>query len=271
MHVIILGLDPAEHAPPDRPLYTYPDINDEPLVGTCKIITPYLVDGSRLQNPRRVVKKAGRPINGLPRLKIGSKPIDGGHYIFNSEQRDLFLDQEPGAKPYLKPYIGALEYLQGGERWILALQDARPSDLRGLPLVRDRIAAVRDERLASKSKPTLQLAETPTLWHVNVIPQAPFLVVPKVSSERRHYVPCGWIEPPFIPSDLLFVLIDATLADFAIISSAMHMAWMRTVAGRLESRYRYSDGVVYNTFPLPPGFGALRVCAWSRPVRVRAA
>ena len=261
VHVIILGLDPTEHAPANRPLYTYPDINGEPLVGTCKIITPYLLDGTRLKDPHRLVKSESRPINGMPRLRIGSKPIDGGHYIFDSEEMALFLDQEPGAEPYLRPYIGAREYLQGGERWILALQDAHPSDLRRLPLIRERIAVVRNERLASNSKPTQQLAEAPTLWHVNVIPQAPFLVVPKVSSERRHYVPCGWIEPPFVPSDLLFVLIDATLADFAIVSSAMHMAWMRTVAGRHESRYRYSAGVVYNPFPLPEGFSEIRSAA----------
>ena len=254
VHVIILGLDPTEHAPTDRPLYTYPDINAEPLIAATKAITPYLLDGSRLKNPRRVVKEEGRPINGLRRLRIGSKPIDGGHYIFSGQERAEFLDQEPSAEPYLRPYIGAREYLQGGDRWILSLQDIHPSDLRRLPLVRERVAAVRAARLASKSKPTQQLAETPTLWHVNILPHAPFLVIPKVSSERRPYVPCGWIEPPVVPSDLLFVLTDATLADFAIISSAMHMAWMRTVAGRLESRYRYSAGVVYNTFPVPQGF-----------------
>lgn len=258
VHVVILGLDPAEHAPANRPLYAYTDINGEPLVGICRAITPYLLDGTRLKSPHQLVKSESRPINGMPRLRIGSKPIDGGHYIFDCDEMASLLIQEPGAEMYLRPYIGAREYLQGGERWILALQDADPSELRRLPLIRERIAVVRSERLASKSKPTQQLAETPTLWHVNVIPRAPFLVVPKVSSERRHYVPCGWIEPPFVPSDLLFVLIDATLADFAIVSSAMHMAWMRTVAGRHESRYRYSAGVVYNTFPLPEGFGEAR-------------
>jgi len=261
VHVVILGLDPAEHVPTDRPLYTYADINGEPLVATRKAITPYLLDGTRLENPHRLVKSESRPINGMPRLKIGSKPIDGGRYIFDREGRDLLLDHEPGAEMYLRPYIGAREYLQGGERWILVLQGADPSDLRRLPLIRERIAAVRDARLASNSKPTQQLAETPTLWHVNVIPQAPFLVVPKVSSERRQYVPCGWIEPPFVPSDLLFVLEDATLSDFAIVSSAMHMAWMRTVTGRHESRYRYSAGVVYSTFPLPAGFGETSTAA----------
>ncbi|MDE0392907.1 MAG: lactate dehydrogenase, partial [Rhodospirillales bacterium] len=113
-------------------------------------------------------------------------------------------------------------------------------------------AAVRAYREGRTSAPTRKLAATPTLYHVNVIPTAPFLVVPKVSSERREYVPVGWLEPPTIPSDLVFVLQDATLADFALLTSAMHMAWLRHIGGRLESRYRYSIGLVYNTFPLPP-------------------
>ena len=254
VHVIILGLDPTEHAPADRPLYTYPDINAEPLAGTCKAITPYLLDGTRLTDPHLLVKEEGRPINGLSRLRIGSKPIDGGHYIFSSEQRDEFLDEEPGAERFMRPYIGAREYLHGGDRWILTLHEASPKDLSALPLVRQRIAAVRDYRGSSTSKPTQQLAETPRLWHVNVIPNEPYLVLPEVSSERRDYVPIGWLEPPMIPSNLLKVLTDASLAEFGLLSSTMHMVWMRTVAGRLESRYRYSVGIVYNAFPLPQGF-----------------
>ena len=192
------------------------------------------------------------PLNGMGKLIIGSKPIDGGHYIFNAEEQAAFLETEPDATPFLRPFVGAREYLQGGERWILALHDAAPDVLARLPRVRERIAAVRAYRQASKSAPTVKLAETPTLYHVNVVPTAPFLIVPKVSSDRREYVPIGWLEPPTIPSDLVFVLQKTTLADFALLTSAMHMAWMRQIGGRLESRYRYSIGLVYNTFPMPP-------------------
>ena len=122
-----------------------------------------------------------------------------------------------------------------------------------LSQVKERVAAVRRYREASKSKPTQKLAKTPTLYHVNVLPVVPFLVIPKVSSERREYVPTGWMEPPTIPSDLVFVLQNATLVDFALLTSAMHMAWLRHVGGRLKSDYRYSIGLVYNTFPTPPG------------------
>jgi hypothetical protein len=121
-----------------------------------------------------------------------------------------------------------------------------------MPMVRQRISRVREMRAASRSASTQALAQTPTLYHVNVVPDGPFLVLPKVSSERRDIVPIGWLEPPTLPSDLVFVAQDATLSDFALLTSVMHMAWLRHIGGRLESRYRYSIGLVYNTFPLPP-------------------
>ena len=154
----------------------------------------------------------------------------------------------------MRPYVGAHEFLRGGQCWILDLHDASPSALSRLPLVRRRIAAVREFRRSSKRKSTLRLADTPTLWQVNVLPTAPFLVIPQVSSERREYIPIGWLEPPVIPSDKLRLLLDPSLAEFALLTSAMHMAWMRAVTGRMKSDYMYSVGVVYNTFPTPPGF-----------------
>ena len=254
VHVVIIGLGTAEHAPQDKRLFAYEDLNGEPLESRHVVITPYLFDGGALANPHLVVREEGRPINGLSQLIIGSKPIDGGLYIFDAEERFAFLDAEPNAAPFLRPFIGAREYLQGGERWILALHDLSPGTLARLPLVRKRIAAVRTYRRASKSKPTRQLAETPTLYHVNVLPTDPFLVLPEVSSERREYIPVGWLKPPVIPSNKLRLLPDATLTDFALLTSAMHMAWMRAVTGRMKSDYMYSVGVVYNTFPTPPGF-----------------
>ena len=252
VHVVILGLDQREAVRPERRLFSYPDINGEPEESRHTLLSPYLFDAGGLSDPHLVVREESAPINGMGRLIIGSKPIDGGSYIFNAEERTAFLDVEPEAAPWLRPFIGAREYLQGGERWILALQDAPPDALARLPRVRERIATVRAYREASKSAPTRKLATTPTLYHVNVMPAAPFLVIPKVSSERREYVPVGWLEPPTVPSDLVFVLQHATLANFALLTSAMHMGWLRHFGGRLESRYRYSIGLVYNTFPMPP-------------------
>ena len=252
VHVVILGLHHRQRPWPEKRLFSYTDINGEPEESRHAALSPYLFDAGGLSDPHLVVREESAPINGMGRLIIGSKPIDAGNYIFTAEERAQFLDAEPDAEPFFRPFIGAREYLQGGERWILALQEASPAVLAHLPRVRERIAAVRAYRQASKSAPTRKLAETPTLYHVNVIPTAPFLVIPEVSSERREYAPIGWLEPPVIPSNKLRLLANAKLTDFALLTSAMHMAWTRCIGGRLESRYQYSVGVNYNTFPLPP-------------------
>ena len=235
VHVVIIGLDAADHAPRDRRLFAYEDINGEPLEGRHAAITPYLLDGGALTEPHLVVRKEGRPINGMGRLVSGTQPIDDGFYTFDAEERASFLDAEPAAAPFLRPYVDARGYLQGGERWILALQKASPTTLKQLPLVLDRMASVRRYRSQSRRKSTLGIADYPTRYNVEVLPETSFLAVPKVSSERREYVPIGWLEPPTIPSDLIFVLQDATLADFALLTSAMHMAWLRHIGGRLKS------------------------------------
>lgn len=253
VHVVIIGLDLQEHVRTKKRLFSYPNIQGEPLESNHSMLSPYLFDASGLTNPHIIAREESHPINGLrKKMTIGSKPIDGGYYIFNEKERNEFLETEPGASPLMQPFVGAREFLQGKKRWILALHDAPPNVLVKLPNVRKRIAAVRAYREASKSKPTQKIATTPTLYHVNVIPEAPFLAIPRVSSERREYMPIGWVEPPAIPSDAVLVIENATLSDFALLTSAMHMAWMRAVAGRLKSDYRYSVGVVYNTFPVPP-------------------
>ena len=252
VHVVILGLDRRKAARAEKRLFSYPDINGDPEESRHATLSPYLFDAGGLSDPHLVVREESAPINGMGRLIIGSKPIDGGKYIFDAVERGAFLEAEPEAAPWLRPFIGAREWLQGGERWILALHDTPPQVLARLPLVRERIAAVRAYREHSRSAPTRKLATTPTLYHVNVIPDAPFLVIPEVSSERREYAPIGWLEPPVIPSNKLRLLANATLKEFALLTSAMHMAWTRYIGGRLKSDYQYSVGVNYNTFPLPP-------------------
>ena len=167
-----------------------------------------------------------------------------------------FIEVEPNAEKFFRPFIGAREHINGLSRWILFLEEATPTELRSMPLVIERIRRVREMRLASKKAATVKLADRPTQLEGRSIPTAPFLVVPEVSSERREYVPIGWLEPPVIPSNLVRVLENATLADFALLTSAMHIAWLRHVGGRLKSDYRYSIGLVYNTFPLPPAFSS---------------
>ena len=193
-----------------------------------------------------------------PTMRMGSKIVDGGHYIFDANERAAFLQTEPGAAELLVPLIGSKEYIQGGARWILDLQDVSPHTLRQLSHVRDRISRVRVFREGSKKAKTRELAETPLQFEVNTRPNGRFLIVPKVSSERRSYVPIGWNEQKAIPSDLVQIVEDAELWHFAILTSAMHMAWLRHIGGRLKSDYRYSIGLVYNTFPWPDATPAQR-------------
>ncbi len=251
VHVVIIGLNAADHAPRDRRLFSYEDINGEPLEGRHAAITPYLFDGGALANPHLVVHEEAHALNGMSRLYTGSQPIDGGHYILDDDGRDALLEECPAAAPYVRPFVGSQEYLNGRSRWLLWLGEAPPELLRNAPALRERVAAVRELRRRSKRTSTRALADTPTLFQINLIPTGPFLVVPEVSSERREYVPIGWLEPPIVPSNLVRVLEGATKPIFALLTSAMHMAWLRHIGGRLESRYRYSIGLVYNTFPLP--------------------
>ena len=252
VHVVILGLDRRKAARAEKRLFSYPDINGDAEESSHAALSPYLFDASGLSDPHLVVRKESAPINEMSRLISGSQPIDDGEYIFGANKRAELLEAEPDAGLFLRPYVGAREYLQGGERWILALQKASPSTLKSLPHVRERMAAVRSFRAKSKRKSTLAIADFPTRYNVEVIPTSPFLVIPENSSERREYAPIGWLEPPTIPSNLVRILNNATLADFALLASAMHMAWLRHIGGRIKSDYRYSIGIVYNTFPMPP-------------------
>jgi hypothetical protein len=195
---------------------------------------------------------------------IGSKPIDGGYLIFDDIERASFLEGEPAAAKFMHPFIGGVEYLQGRGRWILALQKASPNELRSMPSVIERLKAIREYRRGerpprkkadSEPKPTgisaRALADTPTQFHVTVIPDAPFLAIPENSSETREYLPIGWLKPPIIPSNKLRFIKDADLWHFGILTSRVHMAWLRNVGGRIKSDFQYSIGIVYNTFPWP--------------------
>ena len=157
VHVVIIGLAKRGAAAREKRLFSYDTPTGEPHESLHTALSPYLFDASGLTDSRIVVKEEHRQINGLPMLIIGSKPIDGGHYIFKAEERAAFLQEEPDAEPYLRPFVGSREFLQGGERWILRLADVEPQVLRTLPKVRGRIAAVRAYRLTSRSRPTRHL------------------------------------------------------------------------------------------------------------------
>jgi len=251
VHVVIIGLTRREDEPPVKRLFSYSDIHGDPTESAHQALTPYLFDAGSVVDRHLVVVETRRPLCSAPQLLTGCQPIDDGQYIFDAGERAEFLAQEPNARRYLHPFVGSEEFINGGERWILILDGEPPGELRRMPAVMQRISAVRRFRSHSRRRSTLQLADTPTRFQVTVIPAAPFLVIPEVSSERRDYVPIGWLRPPTVPSNLVRVLLDADLWHFGVLTSAMHMAWLRHIGGRLESRYRYSIGIVYNTFPWP--------------------
>lgn len=264
VHCVILGLaHRAALLNAKKRLFSYPSIRGAPIETQHDWLSPYLVPVREAQR-HLVVKEEARPINGAKKVIIGSKPIDGGYLILSAEERTDLLAREPAAAPLIRPFIGAEEYLNGGMRWIIAAQSASPALLTQLPLVRARLAKVaayrrgeipaKGKKEDAKKEPGISssaLAKTPAAFHVAVLPDAPFLCLPEVSSERREYIPIGWLEPPTVPSNKLRILPDATLYEFGILTSAMHMAWSRHIGGRLKSDFQYGIGLNYNTFPWP--------------------
>ena len=251
VHVVILGLSHRSNERTEKRLFSYDDINGDPDETQHTEISAYLFGAETVNNRHLVVEERSQPLCDVPRLIIGSKPIDGGNYIFTEEERTEFLKSEPGAVALLRPFFGANDYISGKRRWILALHDASPNLLIDLPSVRQRISNVREYRAASSSRPTQKLAETPTIYHVNVLPESPYIIIPRHSSERRDYIPIGFASPPIIPGDSALVLLDADVLTFGILTSRMHMSWLKYIGGRIKSDPRYSAGLVYNTFPWP--------------------
>ncbi len=252
VHVIVIGLEPRLHARKTKRLFSYPDIKGDPIETRCKAISPYLFDASTLANPHIIVRDSTHPISPRPKMSNGPKSTDGGHYIFRGKERDEFLALEPQAAKYLRPYIGAAEFIQGKKRWILYLADIAPAELKAMPHVLERVQRVKAFRAASKKPATQKLAEYPTLLEGKAIPDQPFLLAPRVSSERREYAPIDYAIPPTIPSDAAMYMENSGLGFLSLYISTMHMAWLRICGGRLKSDYRYSVGLVYNTFPMPP-------------------
>ncbi|MDD2925041.1 DNA methyltransferase [Rhodoferax sp.] len=244
VHCVIIGFGLQDL--PGKVIFEYDDIRGEPHAVQAANINPYLVDAPDVVLPRR-----SSPICAVPDIGIGNKPIDDGNYLFSTEKRDAFIAAEPASAKWFRRWLGADEFLNGYERWCLWLGDCPPAELRAMPEAMKRVQAVKNFRLASKSAPTQKLAQTPTRFHVENIPSAPYLVLPEVSSERRPFIPFGFECPDTLCSNLVKLAPDATLYHFGILSSTMHNAWVRTTCGRLKSDYRYSKDIVYNNFPWP--------------------
>ena len=184
-------------------------------------------------------------------MQYGSKPVDGGHLILTTEEKVDLLRTEPKAKKYIRRFLGADEFLYNVDRWCLWLKDISPAEIKSMPVVLQRVEEVKKMRLASAKLPTREMAAYPTLFAEDRQPAKDYIIVPEVSSERRNYLPIGFVSKDVISSNLNYNIPKATLYVFGVISSCMHIAWVRYVAGRLESRYRYSSQLVYNNFPWP--------------------
>jgi hypothetical protein len=264
VHCVIIGLAKRSMAPNDRRLFSYTSYNSEPSETLHRALSPYLFDASRLNNPHLVVARQRHPNSEMPHIRVGSKPVDGGYFIMDDAERVAFIGVEPAAEPLIRPYVGSNEHINGGSRWIMCLSGVAPNELRAMPKVRETVERVRLYRLGrlparkdangENNKPSalsLQLAKTPTDYHITVLPDRPFMVIPEVSSERRPYLPIAWLEPPIVPSNKLLVALDVELYHFALITSRMHMAWTSYVGGRMKSDFQYSSGINYNPFPWP--------------------
>ena len=243
VHVVMIGF--AQSFNGTKRIYEEAD--GVTTVTAAKNISPYLIEGSDT-----AILNRSTPLCGVPAIGIGNKPIDGGNYLFTPEEKTAFLAAEPAAAPYFRRWLGSEEFINGIERWCLLLKDCPPDQLRRMPEAVKRVEAVRKVRQESKSLPTKKLAATPTRFHVENFPTTPFLVIPEVSSERRQYIPMAFMSPEeAVCSNKVRLLPSATLYHFGVLTSAMHMDWMRHVTGRLKSDYQYSVKLVYNNFPWP--------------------
>ena len=209
-------------------------------------ISPYLIDA-----PTIFIENNTTPICNVPVMCKGSQPTDGGNLILTSDEKVALLSKSPATANFIRPFVGAEEYINKKERYCLWLANANPSVIRQCADIMNRVEAVRQSRLASPKAATRKWADYPMLFTENRQPETQYILVPSVSSEKRDYVPMGFVAPEVIASNLVLLIPKASHYDFGILESSVHMAWMRAVCGRLKSDYRYSAKIVYNNFPWP--------------------
>ena len=242
VHVVIIGF--ANFDINEKRIFEYENIKAEPHEIKVKNINPYLVEGKDTFLPTRK-----KPINNVPEMLYGNKLVDGGFYLFTDEEKRIFIQRETNAQKYFKPILSGEEFINGKNRWVLYLNDAKPEDLKAMPTVLERISEVKKYREASTKKQTKETALTPTLFAEPRQPDSAFLLIPRTSSENRRYIPFGFFSKDFIVNDSCIALPNATNYHFGIMSSVMHVTWVKYVCGRLKSDFRYSNTLVYNNFP----------------------
>ena len=244
VHCVVIGFGLRPSAA--RTVFEYETVDGEPHALIAANINPYLVDAPDVLLPSR-----RSPICNVPVIVFGSMANDGGHLLLDDTEREALLEAEPHAEPWVRRFLGADEFINGLSRWCLWLVDCPPAALRSMPIVKARVQAVRHHREASARAATQALAATPSLFGEIRQPRGRYLLVPRHSSERRDIIPIGFLDPAVIVGDANLCVPDATVYHFGVMTSRMHMAWVKYVCGRIKSDYRYTNQIVYNNFPWP--------------------
>ncbi len=243
VHCVIIGF--ATWDAPSKTVFEYDRVNGDPHAVIAANINPYLVDA-----PTVLLSKRSTPLRNVSPMKYGSKPVDGGHFLFNKDEATEFLEREPQAKQLMRQFMGADELLYSIERYCLWLKNATPQQLR-LPSIKTRIEAVKRFRLASVKVATQKDAAFPSLFTEDRQPTSQYLALPEVSGEQRDYFPIAYLPEGVVASNKLYTIADATLYEFGILSSSMHFSWMSHTSGRLKSDFQYSASLTYNNYPWP--------------------
>ena len=246
VHCVIIGFSAFDRK--NKVIYEGSQVNQ------AQNINPYLVDG-----PNIIVTSRNKPLCNVTKMVYGNKPADGGNLIIEDEDYKEFIKKDPNAQKFIRPLLGAAEYLHNKNRWCLWLEGVSPAELKKCPLVMERITKCKESRENSKAAGIRKFAATPTLFAQRTQPMgADYILIPRVSSERRRYIPMGFLDSSVIVTDAVQIVPNATIYEFGVLTSNLHMAWMRAVAGRLKSDYRYSKDIVYNNFPWPEPTDAQR-------------
>jgi hypothetical protein len=245
VHCVIVGFGPEDQTV--KTIYEYEDIKGLPHAVLVKRINAYLVDA-----PDVFLNKRTTPVCKVSPMSNGGKATDGGNLLLSDEEKDALIAVEPKAEKWIRPFLIGDEFINKIGRWCLWLVNIPPAELRAMPHVLKRVEGVRAMREASTKPATVALASTPTLFGEIRQPKSKrYLAIPKVSSERRQFIPIGYLDNEVICGDKIFFVDDASLFTFGVLTSTMHNAWMRQTCGRLESRYSYSNTIVYNNYPWP--------------------
>ena len=239
VHCVIIGFSVAKN---DKAKIIFDSDGNKSV---AKNINGYLNDA-----PSIFIENRKKPVCNVNPMLFGSMPNDGRNLIIEADEYDDFIKNDPTSEKYIRQFLGAEEFINNKKRYCLWLENASPSEMRKMPLVVQRVGAVRKLRESSNREATRRLADIPHLFgEIRQPKEGKYLLVPRVSSEKRKYIPIGFLSSEIIASDASLIIQNATLFDFGVLTSLVHNAWMRVVAGRLESRYRYSASIVYNNFP----------------------